>query len=85
VQESFLHAKWYRSKRGNRNLRCYVLNRRLCPHFNLDITGFQGRVELSSADLSLALRSPDAFLQRIRGMPEEDADADSRQPVLFDM
>jgi len=85
VQESFLHAKWYRSKRGNRNLRCYVLNRRLCPHFNLDITGFQGRVELSSADLSLALRSPDAFLQRIRGMPEEDADADSRQLVLFDM
>ena len=62
-REAFFHVKWYRSKRGDRNLKCYVLNRRLCPHFNLDLSGFQGRIELFSRELEVALESTKNFLR----------------------
>lgn len=82
-RDAFLHAKWYRSKRGDRNLRCYVLNRRLCPHYNLDLTGFQGRIEVSSAELSLSLADPALFARTILTKPE-DTPGDTRQLQLFD-
>ncbi len=65
-REAFLHRKWYRSKRGNINLPCFVLNRRLCPHFNLDLSGFQGRLEVAADELALALSDPAAFVATVR-------------------
>jgi len=62
-QEAFFHTKWYISKRGNRKLKCYVLNRRLCPHFNLDLTGFQGRIEIDSRTLETCLTDPNTFVK----------------------
>ena len=75
-REAFLHRKWYRSKRGNINLPCYVLNRRLCPHFNLDLSGFQGRLEVTADDLAVALTEPQAFVATMR----RRGDGDEVQP-----
>lgn len=84
-REAFLHVKWYRSKRGNRNLRCYVLNRRLCPHFNLDHTGFQGRLELTPQQLAISLHDPDEFAKlMMRKKIEDGEDHDDNQLTLFD-
>lgn len=85
VKEAFLQEKWYRSKRGNRNLKCYVLNRRLCPHFNLDLTGFQGRFEISSEDMAVALDDSAAFVRRVAGRGDDSSEADPGQLLLFDM
>jgi len=74
-REAFLHRKWYRAKTGDRNLECYVLNRRLCPHFNLDLTGFQGRVEVSASVLAAGLKNRDALLPAFKA---EDADGDGQ-------
>ena len=80
-REAFLHRKWYRSKRGNRNLPCYVLNRRLCPHFNLDLSGFQGRIELLPEQLEVALEGPKPFLALVKkARPSEE-----QQPGLFEL
>ncbi len=84
-REAFLHVKWYRSKRGNRNLKCYILNRRLCPHFNLDVTGFQGRLEVSASEMSISLTDPDGFAQRILNRRQSAIDEDTKQLVLFDI
>lgn len=82
-REAFLHRKWYRSKRGNRNLPCYVLNRRLCPHYNLDLSGFQGRLELTAAQLSLALTDGVLLVQALRGDQPSESDGAS-QLSLFE-
>ena len=84
-REAFLHRKWYRSKRGNRNLKCYILNRRLCPHFNLDVTGFQGRVEVACEHLERALDEPETLMQTVFKQRDEDEQEDSKQLRLFDM
>lgn len=83
-REAFLHVKWYRSKRGNRNLRCYVLNRRLCPHFNLDHGGFQGRLEVTAEQLNLSVSEPDEFAKSIIGKKPEKIEEDDRQLILFE-
>ncbi|MBA7538684.1 hypothetical protein ES705_30961 [subsurface metagenome] len=83
-REAFIHVKWYRSKRGNRNLRCYILNRRLCPHFNLDHTGFQGRLEVFAEELNLCLTDPDKFAKSILGRGPEKSEEDENQLTLFE-
>jgi hypothetical protein len=83
-REAFLHVKWYRSKRGNRNLRCYVLNRRLCPHFNLDHTGFQGRFEVAADELRLSLSEPDSLAKSVLRTRAEKSEPDEGQLALFD-
>jgi hypothetical protein len=81
-REAFLHIKWYRSKRGDKNLKCYVLNRRLCPHFNLDLTGFQGRFEVKSEELYISLSDPTAFVKTI--LNRKSKKEHSHQLTLFD-
>jgi hypothetical protein len=83
-REAFLHYKWYRSKRGDHNLQCYVLNRRLCPHFNLDATGFQGRLEVSSEELTQALSDPKGFVKKILGRRLRRNDERTDQVGLFE-
>jgi len=82
-QEAFLHVKWYRSKRGNQNLRCYVLNRRLCPHYNLDVTGFQGRLELAAVELARSLYDPEGFYKAAARQAAKD-ESDTSQLSLFE-
>jgi len=83
-REAFLHAKWYGSKRGDRNLRCYVLNRRLCPHFNLDLMGFQGRIEVTAEQLGISLTDPDGFARTVLRDAPEEAQGDPRQLTFFE-
>lgn len=83
-REAFLHVKWYSSKRGDRNLRCYVLNRRLCPHFNLDLTGFQGRIEIDSQDLELCISNTKGFVKSIISRSKERTEEDTNQLMLFE-
>jgi hypothetical protein len=64
VQKAFLHQKWYRAKSGHEMHECYILNRRLCPRFHLDLSSFQGRFELSQQELLLATTKPKDFVKK---------------------
>jgi hypothetical protein len=63
LQEYFFQKRWYRGKSGYETFQCYILNRRLCPRYNLDLSGFQGRIELSQTDLSLAMGDTKTFIR----------------------
>jgi len=62
LQECFFQKRWYRGKSGYEMLECYILNRRLCPRYGLDLSGFQGRIELSQDVLKLAMKDKDQFV-----------------------
>lgn len=81
VQKAFFHQKWYRSKSGHEMLECFILNRRLCPRFQLDLSSFQGRFELSQEDLMLAIDSKEKekFIKKFENVKDELA-----QLPLFD-
>lgn len=79
VQKAFFHQKWYRAKSGHEMLECFILNRRLCPRFQLDLSSFQGRFELSQADLLTAIKDKNTFIKKFEKEKE-----DIRQLPLFD-
>ncbi len=79
IQNAIFHKKWYRSKSGHEILECYILNRRLCPRYHLDLSSFQGRLEISESDINLACLKKDEFINKYK--KEED---DSSQITLFD-
>lgn len=62
LQECFFQKRWYRGKSGHEMLECYILNRRLCPRYELDLSGFQGRIELSQDILKLAMGDKSKFV-----------------------
>jgi hypothetical protein len=64
VQKAFFHQKWYRAKSGHEMLECFILNRRLCPRYHLDLSSFQGRFELSQDDLLIAINDPKNFIKK---------------------
>jgi len=66
LQECFFQRRWYRGKSGYEMLECYILNRRLCPRYGLDLSGFQGRIELSPDDLQLAMKDTPKFIKRFK-------------------
>lgn len=80
VQKAFFHQKWYRSKSGHEMLECFILNRRLCPRYHLDLSSFQGRIELSQDDLLIAIKNPDAFTKKF----EKEQQVEEKQLQLFD-
>lgn len=61
IQKAFFHPKWYRAKSGNEILECFILNRRLCPRFQLDLSSFQGRFEISQDLLLVAINDLNEF------------------------
>lgn len=71
VQKAFFHQKWYRAKSGHEMLECFILNRRLCPRFQLDLSSFQGRFELSQDDLLLAINDREEFIKKFEKKKEE--------------
>ena len=79
VQKAFFHQKWSRAKSGHEMLECYILNRRLCPRYHLDLSSFQGRLEISQENLLLAANNPSAFIKKFEKETEEQ-----EQIQLFD-
>jgi hypothetical protein len=57
VDENYFQSYWYSSKTGIGKFKGYAFNRRLCPRYVIDHTSFRGRVELTSADLSQAIKT----------------------------
>jgi hypothetical protein len=62
LQEGFFQKRWYRGKSGYEMLECYILNRKLCPRYALDLSGFQGRIELSQDILKKAVTNKSKFI-----------------------
>jgi hypothetical protein len=84
VQRAFFHKKWYRAKSGLEMLECYILNRRLCPRYQIDLSSFQGRLELTQKDLLLAISRPAIFQKRFEKEIKEDDKDEIGQMQLFD-
>jgi antitoxin component of RelBE/YafQ-DinJ toxin-antitoxin module len=80
VRKAFFHQKWYRAKSGHEMLECYILNRRLCPRFHLDLSSFQGRTEVTQDDLLLAIKNPKDFIKKY----EQEPSLENAQLQLFD-
>jgi hypothetical protein len=58
----YFQLRTYSTKEGGGRELWYVLNRRLCPVYKLDPTGFGGRLSLQSVHLDLAMRDTDRFV-----------------------
>lgn len=76
LSECFLHKRWYRGKSGLEMLECYILNRRLCPRYSLDLSGFQGRIELTEDALVLAMKNTPEYVRKFKEK-EKGAGADN--------
>ncbi len=83
LRECFFHNKWYRGKSGYEMLECFILNKRLCPRYKLDLSGFQGRIEISQEHLLLALDDPGKFVSWFK--TREKDGKEEEQLLLFDM
>lgn len=85
VRKAFFHKKWYRAKSGYEMLECYILNRRLCPRYGIDLSGFQGRLELAEPELLQAMQNKDAFISNFRAREKVQPHAEeAEQLVLLD-
>ncbi len=84
LRECFFHKKWYRGKSGYEMLECFILNKRLCPRYKLDLSGFQGRIEISQEHLFLALDNPKKFVSWFKRR-QKIAEKEEKQLPLFDM
>lgn len=84
VRKAFFHKKWYRAKSGYQMLECYILNRRLCPRYRIDLSGFQGRLELSEQDLVLAMENRDAFISKFKKEKVQAPSEEAEQLALLD-
>ena len=71
VRHRYFQLRTYSTKEGGGRERWYVLNRRLCPVFKLDPTGFEGRISLTPEFLRLACENPEKFV-RLRLRRSED-------------
>lgn len=79
VRHRYFQHRTYSRKTGGGREEWYILNRRLCPAFKLDPTGFEGRISLIPQHLKLACEDPDKFVRlRLRQTSPE-------QPSLFSL
>lgn len=84
VTHRFFLLRTYSSKEGGGREYWYILNRRLCPVYKLDPTGFEGRISLTPAYLQLALENPEKFV-RMRLKEQFKKDAGQIQGKLFSL
>lgn len=82
LQNCFFQKRWYRGKSGREMLECYILNRRLCPRYGLDLSGFQGRIELSQESLRMAMADKQGFLRWFLSK-EKTGEVETSQLELF--
>jgi hypothetical protein len=80
----FFQLRTYSSKEGGGREYWYILNRRLCPVYKLDPTGFEGRISLTPAYLQLALENPEKFV-RMRLKQHSKKNAGFIQSKLFSL
>lgn len=73
VEHRYFQLRTYSTKEGGGRENWYILNRRLCPVFKLDPTGFEGRISLTPEHLRLACQNSSRFLQ-LRLRQPQDAD-----------
>ncbi len=83
LQECFFQKRWYRGKSGYEMLECYILNRRLCPRYDLDLSGFQGRIELSEDILKLAIKDASGFAAWFKSKEKTGETEEATQLELF--
>lgn len=83
LQECFFQKRWYRGKSGYEMLECYILNRRLCPRYVLDLSGFQGRIELSQDILKLAMEDKSKFVDWFKSKEKTGETEAATQLELF--
>jgi hypothetical protein len=62
VRYRYFQLRTYSSKEGGGRENWYILNRRLCPIFKLDPTGFEGRISLTPDLLRLACQDTAKFV-----------------------
>lgn len=76
VRYRYFQLRTYSSKEGGGRENWYILNRRLCPVFKLDPTGFEGRISITSDLLRLACQDPAKFVKlRLRQQDTNDEQA----------
>lgn len=83
LQECFFQKRWYRGKSGYEMLECYILNRKLCPRYGLDLSGFQGRIELSQDILKLAMEDKSKFIAWFESKEKTGDTEAAKQLELF--
>jgi hypothetical protein len=89
VRHRYFQLRTYSTKEGGGRESWYILNRRLCPVYKLDPTGFEGRISLTPEFLRLACENPDKFV-RLRLKQVDDESPEKReeaheQPTLFSL
>lgn len=80
VLHRYFQLRTYSTKEGGGREKWYIFNRRVCPVFKLDPTGFEGRISLTPEFLKLACEDPDKFV-RLRLKVSDD----EQQPFLFSL
>jgi hypothetical protein len=89
VKYRYLQHKTYSTKEGGGRADWYILNRRLCPVYKLDATGFEGRLQISAELIDVACRDPERFVRlrlrkdqgdQTRNLFSEDEGADEISP-----
>ena len=85
LQECFFQKRWYRGKSGYEMLECYILNRTLCPRYGLDLSGFQGRIEISQDILKQAMEDKSKFLAWFKSKEKTGETETMTQLELFGM
>jgi hypothetical protein len=63
VRHRYFQLRTYSTKEGGGREDWYILNRRLCPIFKLDPTGFEGRISLTPNALKIACENPERFVR----------------------
>ena len=81
TQQRYFQLRSYSTKEGGGREKWYILNRRLCPVFKLDPTGFEGRISLTPDLLRLACEDTERFV-KLRLKQSNDA---STSPTLFSL
>ncbi len=79
IRYRYFQLATYSTKEGGGREMWYILNRRLCPALKLDPTGFEGRISIVPAHLSLALKDPAKFVNLRLKLPDQG------QPMLFEL
>ena len=81
VIHRYFQLRTYSKKEGGGREKWYIFNRRVCPVFKLDPTGFEGRISLTPEFLRLACENPEKFV-RMRLKRESQ---DEQQLTLFSL
>ena len=68
----YFQKRTYSTKGGGGREPWYLLNRRLCPVFKLDPSGFEGRTTITPELLRIACEDPVLFVRTRLGEPEDN-------------